>query len=104
MGNWSDKVLEISPHAAETIKEMVALERAPDSAGLRISASPLTSNGHGPELVLELATEPSEGDQVVVEEGAHVFLGQAAATMLEDKLLDVRLAPHGQPRFALREQ
>jgi iron-sulfur cluster assembly protein len=97
-------MLAISPDAAEVIKTMLALEQVPESAGLRISASPVSSNGHGPELVLELASQPSEGDQVVEEKGAQVFLGPAAATMLEDKLLDVWLAPQGDPRFALREQ
>ena len=97
-------MLAISPDAAEVIKTMVASERAPDSAGLRISSSPVSSNGHGPELVLELAERPNEGDEVLEEEGAHVFLGPAAASMLQDKLLDVWLAPQGDPHFALREQ
>jgi iron-sulfur cluster assembly protein len=97
-------VLVISPDAAEMIKTLVASESVPDSAGLRISASPVSSNGHGPELVLELVTRPDEGDEVLEESGAHVFLGPGAAPMVEDKLLDVRLAPQGDPSFALREQ
>jgi iron-sulfur cluster assembly protein len=97
-------MLAISPVAAEMIRTMVASEEVPDTAGLRISTSPVSSNGHGPELVLELVTQPNQGDEVVEKGGAHVFLGPAAATMLDDKLLDVWLAPQGAPRFALREQ
>jgi iron-sulfur cluster assembly protein len=94
----------ISPVAAEMITTMIASEEVPDTAGLRISTSPGSSNGHGPELVLELVTHPNQGDEVVEEGGAHVFLGPAAAPMLDDKLLDVWLAPRGAPRFTLREQ
>jgi Fe-S cluster assembly iron-binding protein IscA len=59
-------------------------------AGLRI-ATTLATNGQGPQLGLEFATEPAPGDSVIDEGGARVFLDSSAAAMLEEQTLDVRV-------------
>ena len=41
------------------------------------------------ELSIDDATEPAEGDQVVEQGGARVFLDQAAADVLADQVLGV---------------
>lgn len=94
----------ITAEAAEAIRSVISSASVPDSGGLRIVTSPVSSNGRGPEFAFELAAEPQEGDEVVEEEGAQVFLGPAAAKALDDKLLDVRTTPSGGDTFAIVEQ
>jgi iron-sulfur cluster assembly protein len=97
----ADIVLTITPQAAETIEELTPAD--PSEGGLRISVSPLSSDSRGPEFLIELADAPEEGDQVLREHGAQVFLGPVAAQALDDKLLDVWPGPSGETRFAIIE-
>jgi Fe-S cluster assembly iron-binding protein IscA len=65
---------------------MVDAQQGPEGSGLRIAAA----ETEGPEasLALDLATEPEAGDTVVEEDGARIFLDEAAASLLDDKVLD----------------
>lgn len=95
----------ISSEAAEAIRKILSSIDAPDSAGLRIATSPsMSSDGHGPGFAFEVAFGPLEGDQVIERQGAHVFLGPAAAVALDDKLLEVRPGPGGEGTFAVTER
>jgi iron-sulfur cluster assembly protein len=70
-------------------------------AGLRITAAN-ESNGDT-ALEFELAEAPAEGDEVLQEDGAAVFLDPIAAEVLADKTLDVE--EHGDHfHFSLGEQ
>jgi Fe-S cluster assembly iron-binding protein IscA len=61
------------------------------AGGLRISSAPATGNGHGPALVLDLAPEPRDEDQVVETDGAQVFLDPSIAPSLRGKVLDAHV-------------
>jgi iron-sulfur cluster assembly protein len=91
-------MLVLTDQAKEVIKG-IAEEAGPD-AGLRITAS-----GHNGESALDfdVAPAPVHGDEVVEEDGAKVFLDEAAAAALADKTLDVE--EHGDHfHFSLGEQ
>jgi Fe-S cluster assembly iron-binding protein IscA len=81
-------MLELTETAKDVVREMVASEEAPEGSGLRIAAEP-TGDGEA-SLSLELAPAPAEGDEVVEADGARVFLEPAAASLLDDLVLDAR--------------
>ena len=70
-------MLEISRDAVEALKDM---------GPLRITAE---EQGDELELSIENATEPAEGEIVVEQDGARVFLDAAAAEALDDQVLGV---------------
>jgi iron-sulfur cluster assembly protein len=80
-------MLSITSDAADVIRRLMQ----EGAAGLRISTGPASFNGHGPPLVLDLAPEPTAGDEVVDEDGAKVFVDPAAAPTLDGKVLDAQL-------------
>ena len=92
-------MLSLTEQAKEVIKGIVG-EVGPE-AGLRITAS---GDGNGDTaLDFDLAPAPGEGDEVVEDDGAKVFLDEAAAAVLADKTLDVE--EHGDHfHFSLGEQ
>jgi Fe-S cluster assembly iron-binding protein IscA len=51
-----------------------------------------------------VAEAPRPDDQVVEQEGARVFVEPAAATVLDDKVLDVRVDDGGGVQFLLAGQ
>jgi Fe-S cluster assembly iron-binding protein IscA len=92
-------VLALTDHAKEVIKGIVE-EVGPDG-GLRITAAG-EANGDT-ALEFDLAQAPIEGDEVVDEDGAKIFMDEAAAAVLSDKTLDVE--EHGDHfHFSLGEQ
>jgi Fe-S cluster assembly iron-binding protein IscA len=92
-------MLTMTDNAATAIRDITSQDAAPPGAGLRISAD---ESGVG--LVLSLAAEPLEGDQVVDSAGARLFLDQYAAALLADKELDVTIDPSGDLQFAVADQ
>ena len=92
-------MLVLTDQAKEVIKGIV--EEVGPEAGLRITAS---GDGNGDTaLDFDLASAPGEGDEVVEDDGAKVFLDPAAAEVLADKTLDVE--EHGDHfHFSLGEQ
>jgi iron-sulfur cluster assembly protein len=81
-------MLALTESAKDVVREMVAEEDAPEGSGLRIIAEP-TGDGQGALSIL-LAVEPVEGDAVVDEDGARVFLEPAVASLLDDQVLDAQ--------------
>jgi Fe-S cluster assembly iron-binding protein IscA len=94
-------VLVLTEGAVEAIRGIMEDGEAGPNGGLRISGS---GSGNGDtELEFELASEARDGDQVVREGGAVVFLDEAAASALDDMTLDVHA--HGDHfHFSLEEQ
>jgi iron-sulfur cluster assembly protein len=82
-------MLTITPDAAEAIRTIVAETDSPEEAGIRISAA--TQAGTDVGLEISISEAPLEGDAVVEEGGAHVFLDDMAAFALDDKELDARM-------------
>ena len=94
-------MLVLTDQAVEAIRGICEESELGPNGGLRISGS---GSGNGDsELEFELAPEAREGDQVVREGGAVVYLDEAAATALDDMRLDVHA--HGDHfHFSLDEQ
>jgi iron-sulfur cluster assembly protein len=82
-------MLTVTENAAEVIRGLVESE----DAGLRISTEPGENDGVG--IRLEVAEAALEGDAVVVEHGAHVFLDAGAALILDNQVLDATTSGEG---------
>ncbi|HZR96363.1 MAG TPA: iron-sulfur cluster biosynthesis family protein [Gaiellaceae bacterium] len=80
-------MLTLTDQAVEAIRGICEDQELGPNGGLRISGSG-SGNGDG-ELEFELADEARDGDQVLRDGGAVVFLDGTAAALLEDKTLDV---------------
>ena len=92
-------MLTLTANAATAIRDITSQDAVPPGAGLRISAD---ETGDG--LVLSLAAQPFEGDQIVDSAGARLFLDPHAAAVLQDKELDVVVDPSGDLQFAVADQ
>jgi Fe-S cluster assembly iron-binding protein IscA len=77
-------MLTLTETAAEVIKGLVENEEA----GLRISTEAGEDDGVG--IRLEVAEAALDGDSVVVEHGAQVFLDPGAALILDNQVLDAK--------------
>jgi Fe-S cluster assembly iron-binding protein IscA len=84
-------MLALTDQAREVIKGIVEEGELGPAGGLRITAAN-ESNGDT-ALEFELAKSPLDGDEVLQEDGAAVFLDPVAAEVLADKTLDVEV--HG---------
>ena len=82
-------MLTITPSAAAAIRAIINSEGVPDEGGIRISIAQQDASQASLELALTEA--PVEGDAVVEEEGALVFLDELAAVALDDKSLDAEI-------------
>lgn len=91
-------MLTLTENAAAVIRNIEGREDLPMGTGMRIAA-----NADG-GLDLELRPAPEEGDQVLDDGGARLFLDHDAAIMLDDKALDAAVDPAGSVRFAVTEQ
>jgi Fe-S cluster assembly iron-binding protein IscA len=94
-------VLTLTDNAVSVIRTLTAQPEVPEGAGLRIAADTAGNSGG---LTLSLATSPAEGDKVVDNEGARLFLEPTAADVLDDKALDADVDDQGKVSFALAEQ
>ena len=74
----------------------------PDEAGVRIAASAAAPSEGG--LQVELVPGPADGDQLVGTNDARVFLDQAAASVLDDKVLDAGVDDQGGAHFNMSPQ
>ena len=96
-------MLTLTDTAADVVKQLAEIDdtSGPDG-GLRISTQP--DGDEGPGLVLSPAPAPEDGDQVLDESGARVFLDESAAVMLDDKVLDAQIGSDGSVQFAVGTQ
>ena len=94
-------MLILTDQAATVIQGILTESQAGPEGGLRISGS-TEGNGEA-SLEFSLADAPIDGDEVVREGGATIFLDGVAATVLDDKTLDVE-AHDDHYHFSLGEQ
>jgi iron-sulfur cluster assembly protein len=92
-------MLTLTDNAVEVIRNLTDQPQVPEGAGLRIATDATAGS-----LMLSLAAEPMEGDQVVDEAGARLFLESEAARILDDKALDANVDANGAVQFAVGEQ
>ena len=94
-------MLILTERATSVIEGILAESQAGPESGLRISG---TTEGDGEaSLEFALADAPADGDDVVREGGATVYLDEVAASVLDDKTLDVE-AHDDHFHFSLGEQ
>jgi iron-sulfur cluster assembly protein len=94
-------VLVLTHDAATIIRAIVDQSETPGDAGLRIAAKEV--DGDEATLELSVAEQPEALDEVVEQEGAHIFLEPVAAEALSDKVLDASVEDGGV-RFTLTPQ
>jgi iron-sulfur cluster assembly protein len=92
-------VLVLTNNAATVIRSLTTNDALPDSSGLRIAAN----QDNLESLQLGVAPEPVQGDAVVEDQGARVFLGEANA-MLDEMILDAEVDEQGSVQFFLASQ
>lgn len=92
-------MLTVTDNAVAAIRSLTDQPEVPDGTGLRIATDPTAGS-----LQLSLAPEPHDGDQVVDNSGAKLFLDSDAALLLNDKALDASVDDQGTVQFALAEQ
>lgn len=90
-------MLTLTPTAVEVVRGLTADDAVPEGTGLRIA----NQNGR---LALALAPQPDEADRVIAGDGARLFLDDAAAAYLDDKILDANMDDQGNPTFTLATQ
>lgn len=94
-------MLTLTDNAADIVKKISEGSADSEQSGLRISEA-----GSEAEAGLSLAPveAPELGDQILDAGGARVFLDQAAAEILDDKILDAQVDPDGSVQFGLGQQ
>jgi iron-sulfur cluster assembly protein len=91
-------VLTLTDTAATEIRNLIANPEVPDEGGVRIASNPEGA------LTLALAPAPADGDDVVDQSGARVFLEPAAGALFDDKQLDAGVDPQGNVQFSIGQQ
>lgn len=90
-------MLTLTDSAVTVIRSLTAQPEVADTGGLRIAPQPETPA----TLAVGFTPEPEMGDQVIESQGARVFLDPAAATALDDKVLDAEIDGNGDISFLL---
>jgi iron-sulfur cluster assembly protein len=93
-------MLSLTENASAIVNQITTQSGLGDTGGLRITAI----DAPEPELELSAAPQAEPGDQVVEQSGATVFLDEAAAMLLDDKVLDASVDESGRAAFALMLQ
>lgn len=79
-------MLALTDSAVVAVKNIVSsLDEGPETCGLRVTAA---REGMDSRFQLSIVALPAEGDEVIEEDGARIFLETEAAALLDDKLLD----------------
>jgi iron-sulfur cluster assembly protein len=94
-------MLVLTDNATAVIRALGDRPELPDGAGLRITSA---DNSDTQGLRVTPATNAADGDQVMDNAGARVFLDPGAALMLEDKILDARVEDDGAVQFLVGNQ
>jgi iron-sulfur cluster assembly protein len=93
-------MLVLSDTASMAIRSLVDDPDQADVSGLRIAVTP---DGTG-RIGVSAAGMPEEGDEVVEDRGARVFLERAVVPVLDDKVLDASIDDQGRLGFNLSSQ
>ena len=91
-------MLTLTPEAVQAVDTILSSDEVPEDAGLRIAPTPDDS-----QLSLQLAEAPAQGDQIIEQEGARVFVDAQVAPMVDAALLHAE-AQDGRIAFGLAPQ
>jgi iron-sulfur cluster assembly protein len=89
----------LTENAVMVIRDLTAQEGELQTGGLRIAGGPAAGS-----LMFAVAEQPAQGDQVIDNLGARLFLDSAAARLLENKALDAAVDEQGVVQFALADR
>ncbi len=92
-------MLTLTDQAATEIRNLIERPDVPEGCGLRIANDPDVGS-----LILSLAVGPVQNDEILMTEGARVFLDPRAVELLDDKTLDLAGEENGQMQLAIRAQ
>jgi Fe-S cluster assembly iron-binding protein IscA len=96
-------MLALTDNASMAIEGILSSSEIPDGAGIRIAPPEGEDAGSAPQLQVSVTGGPAETDQVIDAEGARVFVDEALAALLDDKLLDAGIV-EDQVHFMLGAQ
>ncbi|MGW5672494.1 HesB/IscA family protein [Micromonospora sp. NPDC003776] len=92
-------MLTMTDNAVLVIRDLAAQQDVAEAGGLRIAAD--TDAG---SLSIELVEQPAQGDQVVDNQGARIFLDADAAELLNDTSVDAEVDDEGIVQFGFTEK
>lgn len=92
-------MLTLTENATTAVKHLIDQVPA-DTAGLRIAQAPSPEQGYA----VSLADGPVEGDAVVEDAGARVYVDPVATVDLDDRVLDAHVDENGGVGFALAQR
>ena len=90
-------MLALTENVTEIVKQLT--EEVPAISGIRVATEP-----DGQSLSVSPADQAVPGDQVVEQDGATVFVEEAAAVILDEMVLDGGVDADGNIEFALGQQ
>ncbi len=90
-------MLHLTDNAKAAISGITSQSGLPETGGVRITLTP-----DADQVELSLSPEPESSDQVIDEDGARVFVEEAATPLLDQHTLDAEAGPEGIG-FALRK-
>lgn len=92
-------MLTLTENATTAVKHLV--QKLPtDTAGLRIAQATAPNEGYA----VTLADAPEQGDTVVEDGGARVFVDAVSTVQLGDRVLDAQIDDDGGVGFALAQK
>lgn len=92
-------MLTMTENAVMVIRDLALQQDVAEGGGLRIAAD--TDAG---SLSIELVPQPVQGDQVVDNQGARIFLDADAAELLNDTSVDATVDDEGIVQFGFTEK
>ncbi|MDG4779440.1 adhesin [Micromonospora sp. WMMD961] len=92
-------MLTMTDNAVLVIRDLANQQDVAEGGGVRIAAD--TEAG---SLSVELVPEPVQGDQVVDNQGARIFLDEDAAELLGDASVDATVDDEGIIQFGFTER
>ncbi|MFS0893186.1 Fe-S cluster assembly protein HesB [Microbacterium sp. 179-I 3D3 NHS] len=94
-------MLTLTDNATAIVSTLVSRQSEAPDAGLRIHSAPTPAEDGGARLAVLVTADPEPEDQVVEVSGARLFLDEAAASALDDKVLDAGVDEEGAVSFAV---
>jgi iron-sulfur cluster assembly protein len=92
-------MLTMTDNAVLVIRDLANQQDVAQDGGVRIAAD--TEAG---SLTVELVSEPEQGDRVVDNQGARIFLDEDAAQLLGDASVDATVDDEGVIQFGFTEK
>jgi iron-sulfur cluster assembly protein len=92
-------MLIVTENAVMVIRDLTAQQGALQNGGLRIVGDPSAGS-----LTIEVVEQPAQGDQVVDNSGARLFLDSEAVQLLMDKALDAAVDDEGNVQFEFADR